>query len=371
MPRKNRAPGLASIVALASAAGFAWPQSLAKDSIAQVATMDAARSAHTATTLRSGAVLLAGGMQSGGGSLAALELFDPTRNTLRRLGDLAARRAGHTATLLDDGRVLIAGGYDAAYLGSVEIFDPATGATRPATPLLAPRSEHTATRLPDGRVLVVGGVGTGWTFLNTAEVYDPRSGRWDSVGAMRTPREGHTATLLPDGRVIVIGGHTGRRQAMEVHASAEIFSPDDRRFSPAGTMVIARHKHDAIALADGRVLVIGGADRTDRNHFASTEFYDARAAAFAPGPTMRQARYKIAGTAVRLPDGGILVPSGARRAEVLDASHAIFREVPGEYPEPFRFAATSAIAVGDVVITGGYDDRNRASAGVWRYRRAR
>lgn len=71
-----------------------------------------------------------------------------------------------------------------------------------------------------------------------------------------------------------------------------------------------RHKHDAVRLADGRVIVVGGADRTDRNHFRTTEIFDPATGTFAPGPSMRKARYKIAGTSVLLPSGDILVGSG-------------------------------------------------------------
>ena len=246
------------------------------ESVRQVATLRTARAAHTATTLPSGQVLVVGGMADGGGSVASVELFDAGRNTVQDLGSLADRRAGHTATLLGGGRLLIAGGYNGEYLASLEVFEPSERRFRPAGSLVEGRSGHTATLMPDGRVLFVGGVGRGWTFLRSAELYDPETGRSEPVGSMNVPRESHTSTLLADGRVLVIGGHSGRRPNVEVYASAELFSPRTRRFEAAGTLATARHKHDAIKLADGRVLVIGGADRSDRVHFATTEIYNPR-----------------------------------------------------------------------------------------------
>ena len=339
------------------------------DAIEQVATLSVARSAHTATTLRSGQVLIVGGMSGETNNVGSAELFDPARNTVERVGDLAEGRAGHTATLLADGRVLIAGGYNGEYLASVEIYDPLQHRFRRAGSLTEGRSGHTATLLPNGRVLFVGGVGRGWTFLRTAEMYDPATGRSERVSPMSVPRESHTATLLADGRVIVIGGHNGRRAAMEVYASAEAWNPVTERFEPAGTLGTARHKHDAIALADGRVLVIGGADRTDRGHYATTEIYDPRSARFEAGPSMARTRYKIAGTSVLLPGGDVLVTSGAEVAEVFDARSRHFREVRGRLPEGYHFAAAAALPGGDVMFSGGYSDQNRTTDRVYRYHR--
>ncbi|MBA3406337.1 MAG: hypothetical protein H0U13_16910 [Gemmatimonadaceae bacterium] len=306
-------------------------------------------------------------MADRGGSDASVELFDPARNTVQELGSIAERRASHTATLLGDGRVLIAGGYNGEYLASLEVFEPSTKRFRPAGSLVVERSGHTATLLADGRVLFVGGVGRGWTFLRSAELYDPKTGRSEPVGPMNVPRESHTATLLADGQVLVIGGHNGRRQNMAVYASAELFSPRTRRFDAAGSLATARHKHDAIRLADGRVLVIGGADRTDRVYYATTEIYSPRTATFERGPSMANRRYKIAGTSVLLSSGDVLVTSGARVAELLELGRWTFREVPGRFPAEYRYAAAAPLRKGDVIITGGYSDGNQNTAGVWRF----
>lgn len=337
------------------------------ESVRQVATLRAARAAHTATTLLSGQVLVIGGMEEGGGNLASVELFDPSNNTVQEFGSLAEPRTSHTATLLPDGRVLVAGGYNGEYLASLEVFEPPAKRFRPAGSLVEARSGQTATLLPDGRVLFVGGVGRGWTYLRSAELYDPATGRSESVGAINVPREGHTATLLGDGRVLVVGGHSGRRPNVQVYASAEVFDPRTRRFEPAGSLATARHKHDAVRLTDGRVLVIGGADRTDRIHYATTEIYDPRTATFADGPSMANRRYKIAGTSILLPGGNVLVTSGAPVAELLDIAQWAFRAVPGRFPAAYRFSAAAPLSNGDVFIAGGYTDENRNGVGVWRF----
>jgi hypothetical protein len=337
-------------------------------SFRQVAELRTARAVHTATTLASGQVLVAGGMAEGERSVASAEIFDPALDTVHELASLAEPRAGHTATRLADGRVLFSGGYNGAYLRSLEIFDPSERHFLPFGSLLEGRSGHTATLLPDGRILFIGGVGRGWTYLSSAEVYDPATGDSERVGSMAVPRESHTATLMADGHVLVIGGHSGRRPNVVLHAQAELFDPRSGQFERVGSLALARHKHDAIKLLDGRVLVIGGADHTDQVHYASTEIYTAESGTFATGPTMAHPRYKIAGTAVLLASGDVLVSSGAPVAELLDAGQGAFREVSGRFPAAYRFAAAAPLHDGGVFVAGGYSEGIRGTAGIWRFR---
>lgn len=363
----TRLVALYCIASLTLAADRPSAPTMAKRSVRRVATLRAARAVHTATPLSSGDILLVGGMIEGGGSLASVERFDPRDNSIHEVGALATPRAGHTATLLPDGRVLVAGGYNGDYLASLEVFEPSTNRFHAAGSLVEARSGQTATLLPDGRILFAGGVGRGWTFLRSAELYDPATGRSELVGSMRVPRESHTATLLQDGSVLIVGGHSGRRQNMVVYSSTEIFSPRSRRFDSTGALGTPRHKHDAVKMADGRVLVIGGADRSDRVYYATTEIYDPRTGTFERGPSMANTRYKIAGTTIVLPDKSVLVTSGAQSAELLDVAQERFREISGRLPAAFRFAAAAPLRNGDVVIAGGYDDANHNSAGVWRF----
>jgi hypothetical protein len=186
---------------------------------------------------------------------------------------------------------------------------------------------------------------------------------------MASARESHTATLLQDGRVLVTGGHRGRREQIVVYESTEIFDPARAKFVPGPALATPRHKHDAVALADGRVLIVGGSDPRDRTRYASAELYDPAANAITAGPTMRIGRYKLRDTALRLPDGRVLIAGGGRHAEVFDPITNAFGAVEGDLGHDYSFASATLLSNGDAVVLGGYDDAMRNSDGIWRFRR--
>jgi hypothetical protein len=331
-----------------------------------------ARAAYTATLLPDGSVLIAGGFGNGDDSYSdRAERYLPATGEFVDAGQLAIRRCCQTATRLLDGRVLITGGFNGDYLSNTEVYDPANGRFTPTGSLTTPRMDHTAVLLDDGRVLLVGGVGTGWTFLASAEIYDPASGTFTPTGSMSAPRESHTLTKLLDGRVLVTGGHQGQHAALQIFASAEIYDPATGTFTPTGSMGVRRHKHDAVLLADGHVLVTGGSDeQDDLGAYRSTEMYDPARGSFSPAGDMPGIRYKHIGTSLLLENGKVLIAGGARNAVLYDPVRELFSLVPGDLGSADLsrlFSTATLLDDGRVLIAGGYGLNQPVSASAWLY----
>jgi len=248
-----------------------------------------ARSCHTATLLPNGKVLVAGGKSSkilvsghatyGEQTQATAELYDPTTGKWVVTGNMTKSREDHTATLLRNGLVLVAGGLtyheDDRYQSSAELYNPATGKWRPTSPMKHSHAHHTATLLPDGKVLVTGGgflVGDMPLATSIAELYDPRTETWSLTGSMNVRRMNHTATLLPDGKVLVTGGDASAELLAET--SAEEYNPATGTWSLVGGMTTPRVYHTATLLPNGEVIFIGGTcgqftDRDDLQFLSS------------------------------------------------------------------------------------------------------
>ena len=337
--------------------------------VKKIRTMSGQRAAHTSTLLGNGKVLIAGGFGGDASGLSSAEVFDPAKGIFASAGNMTAPRTGHTATLLTYGKVLIAGGYNGRYLASAELYDPATNRFASINTMVTARSGHVAVPLPDGKVLLAGGVGEGWTFLADAELFDPATNTFTATGNMLEARESHTATLLPSGKVLIVGGHVGRRASMRIYSSAEIYDPASGRFSATGAMTRIRHKHEAVLLEDGRVLIIGGADERDgRPAYTSAEIYNPARATFTATGNMNSARYKHQGTAVLLNNGKVLIAGGANRAEVFDPSRNSFVYAAGDMKTPLLFATATRLKNGHVLISGGYHGNNNVSSNAWIYR---
>ena len=331
--------------------------------------MNARRAAHTATLLNNGKVLVAGGFAGDENILASAEVFDAKTNTFSSAGSMSIARASHSATLLPNGKILMAGGYNGNYLDSAEIYDANTGKFTPTGKMTMPRSSHIAVLLNNGRILLAGGVGTGWTFLADAEVYDPASNTFTKIGNMTTARESHTATLLKDGSVLIAGGHRGRRSAITIYRSAEIYNPANNTFTAAADLTVKRHKHDAALLDDGRVLIVGGSDERDsKGAYATVEIYNPKTKTFAKIGEMKSSRYKLQGTSVLLKNGKILIAGGANRAEVFNPAKNAFEVADGKFETIRLFATATLLPNGQVLIVGGYDNNNAVSEQAWIYK---
>lgn len=335
-----------------------------------VLQMGSPRAVHAAVPLSDGRVVLIGGCvvngcEPGPGS-RSVDIFNPQTNRFAPRGPLRVARIGTAAVGLSDGRVLIAGGWNGPQpTASVEIFDPNTGASVEVARLSRPRADMAAVTLNDGRVALIGGY-DGRMSVGDVTLFDPRTRRLSAGPVLATARAGAAAVRLRDGRVLVVGGGEGAG-TLRPSAAAEIADAALEGWLPAGRLNVARYKHAAVALNDGRALVIGGSDARDRQgKIAAIEAFDPVRGAFVAAGRTQSLRFKIANAVVVLGDGRVFIGGGAEKPEIYDPRTR--RSVMSERSvgAVLSFSTASLLPDGRVLIAGGYEENSIAvTRGVW------
>ena len=211
------------------------------------------------------------------------------------------------------------------------------------------RIGDTATLLSEGRVLITGGYDG--QYLASAEIYDPKTRAFSPTGSMGTTRSAQTATLLANGEVLIAGGE-GTDGYL---SSAELYDPKTGTFSPAGRMVTGGAGQTATLLADGRVLLAGGFDESG-DPSASAELYDPNTGTFSPTGALTVARQGQ--TATLLPDGQVLIVGGMSKsgylasAELYDPKIGTFSPT-GTMTAARQYHTATVLSNGQVLVAGG------------------
>jgi hypothetical protein len=425
----------------------------------QTGSMHAAREQQSATLLPDGQVLVAGGLNEGGSCCtqfrySSAELYTPATGKWSPAASMAAAHAGQTATLLRNGWVLIAGGGTKV----AEIYQPRRGIWVSPGAMSTVRTHQTATLLPNGHVLVTGGdgpdgqpqvtaeeflagngplvtvtpaaiafggqqvgtvsgarfytvtnVGSAGLVVSGATVTGKNPGdfrihtgctaapvppggtctvsvrfapssislrtamtsvsdnaplsphgavatgfgggpdAWVPVGPMTAAREHFTATLLPGGKVLMAGGQSSTGASL---ASAELYNPATRSFSATGSLAAARAYPAASLLPSGQVLVTGGLT-SKFSPLASAELYDPATGTWHATAPMNAAGYGLTATPLRA--GSVLVAGfgGSSPAEVYHPARATWTNTGPMAVALGGFPIAVRLQTGQVLLAGG------------------
>lgn len=149
---------------------------------------------------------------------------------------------------------------------------------------------------------------------------------WKQTGRLASERLLHTATRLQDGRVLVVGGY---------NRTAEVYDPATATWSPTGDAPGSFRGATATLLVSGKVLVAGAASGV------SAALYDPATGTFAATGSLAKPRYHH--TATRLPDGRVLVTGGADQE---GSSGAVLASAEIYDPATNAWTAASAMSTG-------------------------
>lgn len=280
--------------------------------------------------------------------------------TWRRAATMRRGRVAGAGVTLADGRVMVAGGFGTATTlatDGVEFYDPASDRWSDGPPLSSPRYAVSLIRLKDGRVLAVGGRerSTRGGATGVCELFDPKTGRWSPTGSLRVARESQPLALLPDGRVLAAGGYETRQGGVgNVSRAAELYDPRTGEWSAVQPLPRPRTGGVVLALQDGRVLSALGS--------AGPARFPIDAHLFDPASlSWREAARPLFGrenaSAFLLPDGKVMVAGGTdydRRhalTELYDPSQDAWSPGP-ELTTP-RLAAVPLVSNGRFALVGG------------------
>lgn len=284
-------------------------------------------------------------------------IWDPTNNSFTPTAAASYELfcAGHT--LLANGKVFIAGGFIADDVGfnRAVIYDPAANTFMPLPNMNKGRWYPTTTVLPNGDVLVVSGDANGashanalpqvfqmstntWRSLTSAQLVLPLyplmfvapngevfyagnssqsrylnttgTGAWTSVASTHFSSRDYGPGVSYDvGKVLIVGGDdppTATAETIDLTATVPAW-----KFT--GSMHFPRRQNNAVLLADGKVLIVGGSKGSGFDNSSAAvlpaEMWDPATGKFSVMASISKYR-GYHSTALLLPDGRVLSAGG-------------------------------------------------------------
>ena len=186
-------------------------------------------------------------------------------------------------------------------------------------------------------------------FNNSADLYDPLTGVISPVvQPMQVARERHIALRLANGKILIAGGYNNHYLK-----SAELYNPANGMFTATGDLFSTRGDSTAVILPNGEALVAGGYNgtylKTAETYNPTTEIFS-----FVTSP-MTIARQNPG--MVLMADGNVLITGGfsgsfLANAEVFDSLSRTFAAT-GVMRVSRTGHTSTLLADGKVLITGG------------------
>ncbi len=288
------------------------------------------------TMLADGRLLVAGGHIGNMTGLKDANVFDYRTNTWTRVADMAFGRWYPTVTELPDGRAVVLGGSDsmAAQVKIPELWNGTTWTQLTGAVLQVPYYPWMFVA-PDGRLFMAGG-NRGTRFLNVAG-----TGSWSAIVQFNygSNRLYGSAVMYEPGKILIVGGGdppTSTAEVRDLNAAGSTW-----RYT--GAMTYARRQMNAVLLADGKVLAVGGTGskgfNTAKKKVLASEMWNPATEQWTTMASLTYARLYHS-TAILLPDGRVMSAGSGHPAATGEVDRLSF-EV---FSPPYLFNSDGSLA---------------------------
>lgn len=196
-------------------------------------------------------------------------------------------------------------------------------------------------------ILAVGACTDDTFLLAQSDVFE--NGQWHTGPTLLGARGGHTATVLADGSIVVLGG-----ASRDDGISAQVCDVDTNSCDERGALLQHFEQHDAVLVSTGQILVGGGA------WDSAAELYDPSTG------TSQEVHHDYCGAGSRLlslRDGRVFVFNPTRQNWIFDPAHMTWEPV-SEPPTKHVEVALAELAGGSILVSGNCAFCPRASRAV-------
>jgi len=238
-----------------------------------------------------GLIVLIGGFASPSQTVAAVEIYDPSRDRWVN-GPSLPVAVNHAMAASVGGTVYVMGGYTSDGAPSDRTFALRGDGWDPLPPMPEARAAGGAAAAA-GKIYVAGGVGPSGLAESTL-VLDPEAGTWSAAPGLLSPRE-HLGVASFGDRIYAAGGRTGSGNL----AHTEVLDPLTGSWQRLPDMPTPRGGLAAAATANGFIVAPGGEELTPGGTtFAEAEAFDVERERWISLPPMPSPRHGLGVVAI-------------------------------------------------------------------------
>ncbi len=181
-----------------------------------------------------------------------LMLYNAKNNEFEHLSPFTIPRINPVIVPLNNNKILVVGGYQLknkknTYIQKSEIYDIFLGKSTLIHSSPPTEEIKNYIELKNQNILLMGD--------KSASIYNTKSNLFYKVGDLNESRTGYLPILLNNGRVLIVGGYDSSNKPIY---ETELYDPETEKFSIGPKLLFPRIFHQLTMLDNGTILITGG-----------------------------------------------------------------------------------------------------------------